>query len=175
MAFGGPSEYTGRTLKAAHQGKGIKDTKFVALAEHLYDTLEQLNLPDAQRVAIMTIVHSVKGSIVEHHDWIPAAIEEFKKACLRLGLPLLPDVPESAPSPAAVPETLAALMNLWVSRNLCFLSPWRSTYLDAVWELLRSRVVLVVSNAKHEALHVTCSCWQTFCSKHLMSQQVHSC
>ena len=117
VAFGGPSEYTGRTLKAAHEGKGIKDTQFVALAEHLCDTLEQLNLPDAQRVAIMTIVHSVKGSIVEHYDWIPAAVQDHQEACLRLGLPVLPDVPESAPSPAAVPETLAALMDLWVPRN----------------------------------------------------------
>ena len=117
VASGGPSEYTGRTLKAAHQGKGIKDTHFVALAEHLYDTLEQLNLPDAQRVAIMTIVHSVKGSIVERYDWIPAAVQDHQEACLSVGLPLLPDVPESAPSPAAVPETLAALMDLWVPRN----------------------------------------------------------
>ena len=74
-------------------------------------------MPDAQRVAIMTIVHSVKGSIVEHYDWIPAAVQDHTEACLRLGLPLLPDVPESAPSPAAVPETLAALMDLWVPRN----------------------------------------------------------
>lgn len=48
-AFGGPSEYTGQSLKEAHARlvrKGLDDTHFDAVLQNLHATLQELGVPE---------------------------------------------------------------------------------------------------------------------------------
>lgn len=65
VAFGGPAEYTGKSLKAAHKGKGITDVHFGAVAAHLSTTLKELGVPSAEHDLVMMIAASTKADIVE--------------------------------------------------------------------------------------------------------------
>lgn len=65
LAFGGPVDYGGRSLKDSHVGKGITEAQFDAVASHLSATLKSLGVPDAEQDEVMTIVASTKGDIVE--------------------------------------------------------------------------------------------------------------
>jgi hemoglobin len=52
-ALGGPNLYGGRDMAAAHEGLGIDDAAFDALAEHLIATLRDLGAdPEAVRVVV---------------------------------------------------------------------------------------------------------------------------
>jgi len=67
-AFGGPPEYRGRDLRAAHaelvQKKGLADVHFDRVALHLQSTLEELGVaPDLVREAL-AIVGSVRGEVL---------------------------------------------------------------------------------------------------------------
>lgn len=49
MAFGGPNNYTGKDLRAAHTHlvkMGLSDMHFDAVMEHLIATLKELSVPD---------------------------------------------------------------------------------------------------------------------------------
>src|SRR4051812_19544142 len=41
----GPNLYTGRNMRSAHQGLGITDEQFMAVAGHLIDALVSFNVP----------------------------------------------------------------------------------------------------------------------------------
>ncbi len=51
MVFGGPNEYTGKDMRAAHAPlieRGLNETHFTAVAGHLKSTLDELGVaPDA--------------------------------------------------------------------------------------------------------------------------------
>jgi len=64
-AFGGPQKYTGRTMKASHQGMGITTAQFNALAGHLKATLEKHKVPKAEIGEIMAIAASTAPDIIE--------------------------------------------------------------------------------------------------------------
>jgi hemoglobin len=64
-AFGGPQKYTGRTMKAAHQGMGITTAQFNALAGHLKAVLEKHKVPSAEIGEIMAIAASTAPDIIE--------------------------------------------------------------------------------------------------------------
>lgn len=64
-AFGGPQKYTGRTMKAAHQGMGITTAQFEAIAGHLKATLEKHKVPKAEIDEIMAIAASTAPDIIE--------------------------------------------------------------------------------------------------------------
>jgi len=40
MITGGPKEYSGKSMQAAHKGKGIKDEHFNLVAGHIETTLK---------------------------------------------------------------------------------------------------------------------------------------
>ena len=68
VAFGGPDEYKGRDLRAAHAGlvkdKGLSDVHFDAVATHLKDTLVELNVPAPLINEVLTIVGSTRDQVL---------------------------------------------------------------------------------------------------------------
>jgi hemoglobin len=68
VAFGGPKEYRGRDLRAAHAGlvrdKGLTDVHFNAVAEHLQATLSELGVAPALVTEVMTIVGGTRGEVL---------------------------------------------------------------------------------------------------------------
>lgn len=62
--LGGPVEYTGRELKGAHARLAITEDAFSEVLELLEETLEDMNIEDADVETIMEIVGGVKSDIV---------------------------------------------------------------------------------------------------------------
>lgn len=67
MAFGGPNNYSGKDLRAAHAplvAKGLNESHFGAVAKHLQDTLQELGVSDDLIGEVMTIAASTKGDVL---------------------------------------------------------------------------------------------------------------
>jgi len=68
MAFGGPNNYTGRGMKAAHarlvKEMGLDDTHFDAVVENLGATLTELNVPEALIAKAAAIAESTRESVL---------------------------------------------------------------------------------------------------------------
>lgn len=66
-AFGGPEEWKGRPLKAAHARlvkNGLSDVHFDAVARHLDATLRELGIEEALIGEVMTIVGSTREQVL---------------------------------------------------------------------------------------------------------------
>lgn len=61
---GGPCTYTGRDMKSAHAGMGIKDAQFNALVEDLVKTLDKFKVPEKEKGELLGILGPMKPSIV---------------------------------------------------------------------------------------------------------------
>jgi hemoglobin len=67
FAFGGPQKYTGRTLRKSHAKlveKGLNDSHFDAVIEHLGATLKELNVPDLLISEAAAIAESVRNDVL---------------------------------------------------------------------------------------------------------------
>jgi len=67
MVFGGPSNYSGKNMRAAHAplvAKGLNETHFNAVAGHLQATLEELNVPGDLINQVMAIAGSVRDDVL---------------------------------------------------------------------------------------------------------------
>jgi hemoglobin len=68
MAFGGPSEYTGRDLRTAHarlvQQRGLSSRHFDAVASHLRSTLEELSVEPKAIDEVLVIVGGTKNDVL---------------------------------------------------------------------------------------------------------------
>jgi hemoglobin len=62
---GGPCDYTGRDMSSTHRGMGVTDGEFDALVENLVATLNQFNVPEAEKNELLAILGPLRGSIVE--------------------------------------------------------------------------------------------------------------
>jgi len=62
---GGPCVYTGRTMRASHEGLGISEAEWDAAAKHLVATLDKFKVPEAEKKELLAFVGTVKGDIVE--------------------------------------------------------------------------------------------------------------
>ena len=65
VSVGGPCKYTGLDMVTAHKGRGVTEDAFNAVAENLTKTLDQLKVPEAEKKEVMTLVGSLKPSIVQ--------------------------------------------------------------------------------------------------------------
>ena len=67
-AFGGTENYTGKSLRKAHahlvEEKGLNEGHFIAVAENLQSTLNELNVPEELINEIMTLVGSTKDDVL---------------------------------------------------------------------------------------------------------------
>ncbi|WP_347988257.1 group 1 truncated hemoglobin [Methylomonas sp. AM2-LC] len=67
VAFGGPNEYTGRSLRDAHArlvDLGLNDSHFDAVMEHLGATLQELNVPAELIGEAAGLVESVRSEVL---------------------------------------------------------------------------------------------------------------
>jgi len=67
VAFGGPNNYTGRSLRDGHARLvkiGLNDSHFDAVLEHLGATLQELNVPAELIAEAAGLVESVRGEVL---------------------------------------------------------------------------------------------------------------
>ena len=64
-AAGGPCNYTGRDMKAAHKGLGITGAEWDASAKHLVDTLNKFKVGKAEQDELLAVVTSLRKDIVD--------------------------------------------------------------------------------------------------------------
>jgi hemoglobin len=67
MAFGGPNNYTGTDMRNAHAKlvkKGLNDSHFDAVMEHLGATLVELNVPEDLIAEAAAIAESTRADVL---------------------------------------------------------------------------------------------------------------
>jgi hemoglobin len=67
LAFGGPNEYTGRSLREGHARlvkKGLNDSHFDVVLELLGETLQELNVPADLIAEAAALVESVRDDVL---------------------------------------------------------------------------------------------------------------
>ncbi|MEP6755765.1 MAG: group 1 truncated hemoglobin [Chthonomonadales bacterium] len=66
-AFGGPANYTGKDMRAAHAPlvkRGLNESHFQAVAENLQATLQELNVPADLIAQVMAIAASTHDDVL---------------------------------------------------------------------------------------------------------------
>jgi len=66
VAFGGPNNYTGRSLRDGHARlvkMGLNDSHFDAVMEHLGATMQELNVPAELIAEAAALVESTRGEV----------------------------------------------------------------------------------------------------------------
>lgn len=64
FAFGGPSAYAGKDMRAAHAKMNLSEGDFDAVMENLGSTLKELNVPDELITEAAGIAMSVKKDVL---------------------------------------------------------------------------------------------------------------
>lgn len=67
MAFGGPHQYTGRDMRAAHAAlvqRGLNDSHVDIVIEHLGGVLKELGVDDARIATVAGIANSVRDHVL---------------------------------------------------------------------------------------------------------------
>lgn len=67
MAFGGPSNYSGKDMREAHAplvAKGLNESHFNAVAGHLQETLKELEVPEDLIGEVMAIAGSTHDDVL---------------------------------------------------------------------------------------------------------------
>ncbi|NNL56475.1 MAG: group 1 truncated hemoglobin [Pseudomonadales bacterium] len=64
MVFGGPNEYTGADMRAAHKHLDLNVDHFNAVAGHLVSTLQELNVAQADIDEVVKIALSVEDDVL---------------------------------------------------------------------------------------------------------------
>ncbi len=63
-ATGGPCKYTGKDMKTAHAGMGVKEADFNALVEDLVKALDEFKVPEKVKGELLGALGGMKGDIV---------------------------------------------------------------------------------------------------------------
>jgi hemoglobin len=66
QASGGPCTYTGRDMKTAHAGMGIKGSEFDALVGDLVTTLNKFKVPEREKNELLGALGPMKRDVVEN-------------------------------------------------------------------------------------------------------------
>jgi hemoglobin len=67
MAFGGPHQYTGRSLSTAHAPlvqRGLTDVHFDAAVAHMVDTLRELGVADPLIAEVCALVETTRKDVL---------------------------------------------------------------------------------------------------------------
>ena len=64
-ASGGPCKYTGKDMKTAHAGMGVKSSDFDALVEDLTKSLDKFKVAKADKDTLLGVLGPMKAQIVE--------------------------------------------------------------------------------------------------------------
>lgn len=65
QATGGPCEYRGKPMKAAHAGMGITGDEFDAVVDDLVQTLDQYKVPEREKNELLGLLAPMREDIVE--------------------------------------------------------------------------------------------------------------
>ena len=65
FATGGPCEYTGKSMPAAHKNMKVTEGEFGALVEDLVGALDKFNVPEKEKNDLLAILGPLKSQIVE--------------------------------------------------------------------------------------------------------------
>jgi hemoglobin len=65
LATGGPPQYDGKDIKAAHEDRHISNAEFDAALGDLKSTLDKLKVPNMEQKELLAIVESTRPEIVE--------------------------------------------------------------------------------------------------------------
>jgi hemoglobin len=65
QATGGPCTYTGKGMKAAHQGMGISTEDFDALLQDLSASLDTFKIGEREKDELLTLLRPMKTDVVE--------------------------------------------------------------------------------------------------------------
>ena len=65
FALGGAAEYTGSGMQSAHEGRGIGDEHFAAVAGHLMATLQWAGVGEPELTQIMTSAAALRSEVVQ--------------------------------------------------------------------------------------------------------------
>ena len=63
-ATGGPCTYTGKNMREAHAGMGVKEEHFNAMVEDLVKSLDKFQVKDPERTELLTALGGMKSDIV---------------------------------------------------------------------------------------------------------------
>lgn len=63
-AFGGSPNYSGKSMREAHKHLPLTEEHFNAVAGHLKQTLEELNVPEDLQDEVMTIAASTHDDVL---------------------------------------------------------------------------------------------------------------
>jgi hemoglobin len=62
---GGPCQYTGPDMMAAHKGRGVTNEAFNSVADDLVATLDKFKFPDKEKSEVLKLVGGLKPTIVQ--------------------------------------------------------------------------------------------------------------
>lgn len=65
QASGGPCQYRGQDMRAAHTGMKLSEAEFNALAEDTVKTLDKFKVPAGEKGEVMGLLGSLKDQIVD--------------------------------------------------------------------------------------------------------------
>lgn len=63
-AFGAPMKYDGKSMRESHAHMKLTEEHFTAVAEHLVDTLKELNVPQELIDEVVQVALSVKDDVL---------------------------------------------------------------------------------------------------------------
>ncbi len=63
-AFGAPTGYTGKSMREAHAKMNLNEDHFNAVASHLEETLQEMNVPQNLIEEVMAIAGSTKDDVL---------------------------------------------------------------------------------------------------------------
>ena len=66
QASGGPCQYQGKDMKAAHAGMNVSEAEFNALAEDTVKVLDKFKVPETEKNEVMGLLGSLKGDVINH-------------------------------------------------------------------------------------------------------------
>ncbi len=69
LAFGGPNQYSGRSLRDGHARlvkMGLNDSHFDAVIQQFVATLQELSVPEQLLTESVALVESVRGEVLGH-------------------------------------------------------------------------------------------------------------
>ena len=61
---GGPSQYSGRTMRDAHRGMNISAAEYMAAMDDILSVLQTHNVDEQTRHQVLAIAYSLKGDII---------------------------------------------------------------------------------------------------------------
>jgi hemoglobin len=64
-ATGGPCTYTGRDMREAHDGMAVSAGEFDARVQDLVATLDEFDVPEAEKDELLGLLGPMRGDIVE--------------------------------------------------------------------------------------------------------------